>query len=55
VLATCSQDNDGRIVTQVDAALDCPDRTTYVLLDTTFTCVTKDPSVMGSPPPTEEG
>lgn len=52
VRSVCSEQNDGRIVTQVDAALDCPDGTTYVLLDNKFTCVTSDPSIMGSPPPT---
>lgn len=55
VLATCAEDNDGRIVTQVAAALDCPEATSYVLLDSMFTCVTTDPSVVGSPPPTEGG
>lgn len=46
----CSGPNDGRIVTKVSAALDCPAGTTYVLIHEEFLCVTTDPSVVGSKP-----
>ncbi|MGB3412997.1 MAG: J domain-containing protein [Microthrixaceae bacterium] len=46
----CSGPNDGRIVTKVSAALDCPAATTYVLIHQEFLCVTTDPSVVGSKP-----
>jgi hypothetical protein len=55
VRITCDADNDGRIVTEVPTALDCPAQTTYVLLDSKFTCVTTDPSVVGSTPTTIGG
>ncbi len=46
----CSGPNDGKIVTKVSAALDCPAATTYVLIHEEFLCVTTDPSVVGSKP-----
>jgi len=55
VRINCDADNDGRIVTEVATALDCPAQTTYVLLDSKFTCVTTDPSVIGSTPTTIGG
>lgn len=44
----CTAENDGRIVTRVNAALDCPKSTTYVLIHEEFLCVSTDPSVVGS-------
>jgi hypothetical protein len=44
---SCGADNDGRIVTIVAAALDCPSGTSYVILDNDVTCVTDDPSIVG--------
>ncbi|MHB1138141.1 MAG: J domain-containing protein [Microthrixaceae bacterium] len=43
---SCEVDNDGRIVTVVGAALDCPAGTSYVILDADVTCVTDDPSIV---------
>ncbi|CAN5677844.1 hypothetical protein BH10ACT3_BH10ACT3_06630 [soil metagenome] len=51
----CDSDNDGRIVTELPAALDCPAATSYVLVDNRFICVTTDPSVVGSTPTTLGG
>ncbi|HTO00650.1 MAG TPA: J domain-containing protein [Microthrixaceae bacterium] len=48
VRVPCSEENDGRVVTRVEAALDCPKSTTYVLVHEEFLCVTTDPSVVGS-------
>lgn len=55
VWVDCRIDNDGRVVTFVDAALDCPDRTTYVVLEGRFACVTKDPTLLSDVPPTTQG
>ncbi len=49
---SCGVENDGRIVTIVSAALDCPAGTSYVILDNDVTCVTDDPSIVGEPPTT---
>jgi len=46
---SCSSANDGHIVTQVELALDCPAKTSYVVVDEQFLCVSTDPSVVGSP------
>lgn len=35
----CSLPNDGRVVAEVDAALDCPEDTRYALVDTHFVCL----------------
>ena len=50
VAVPCNQRNDGRILTQVPAALDCPARTKYVLIGSDFYCVSSDPSVTASTP-----
>lgn len=50
ITVPCSERNDGRILTQVDAALDCPAKTSYVLLGSEFFCVSSDPSVTASTP-----
>jgi curved DNA-binding protein CbpA len=50
VRVNCGADNDGHIVTEVGAALDCPSQTSYVLVDNRFICISSDPSVVGSPP-----
>ena len=50
VAVPCSEPNDGRILTQVPAALDCPAKTRYVLLGSEFFCVSSDPSVTASTP-----
>ena len=46
---TCGSPNDGRIVTKVPVALECPAQTSYVVLEDEFFCVSTDPSVVGSP------
>jgi len=51
VQVSCSADNDGHIVTEVGAALDCPTKTNYVLIESRFICISNDPSVVGSTPP----
>ena len=45
---TCGSTNDGRIVTKVALALDCPPKTSYVVIKDDFFCVSTDPSVVGS-------
>jgi len=50
VAVPCTERNDGRILTQVPAALDCPEKTQYVMLGTDFYCVSSDPSVTASTP-----
>ena len=45
---TCGSANDGRIVTKVALALDCPSKTSYVVIEEDFFCVSTDPSVVGS-------
>lgn len=55
VRTQCTQANDGRIVTEVAQPLDCPDRTTYVVLGGTITCVTTDPSVQSNTSPSTGG
>lgn len=50
VAVPCDERNDGRILTQVPAALDCPARTKYVLIGSDFYCVSSDPSVTASTP-----
>ena len=50
VAVPCTEPNDGRILTQVSAALDCPKQTRYVLLGSDFFCVSTDPSVTASTP-----
>lgn len=48
VRVPCSSENDGKIVTKVNAALDCPPLTTYVVMHDQFYCVSNDPAVVGS-------
>lgn len=42
VPASCAGPNDGRMVTTVDAALDCPAGTRYVIVNGEFVCVDGD-------------
>jgi hypothetical protein len=35
----CSLPNDGRVLAEVDAALECPDGTRYALVETRFVCL----------------
>ena len=44
---SCLGDHDGRIVTVVGVARECPAGTSYVILDDEVTCVTDDPSIVG--------
>ena len=55
VLVSCSVSNDGRLITLVEQALDCPERTSYVVLDGRFACVTKDPTITSDGVPTTTG
>ncbi|MEI2699209.1 MAG: J domain-containing protein [Microthrixaceae bacterium] len=55
VLVSCAAPNDGRLITLVEQALDCPARTSYVVLDGRFACVTKDPTVTSDRVPTTTG
>ena len=52
VQVACTADNDGRIVTYVDQPLDCPERTSYVVIDSRVTCVTNDPTLRSNLPST---
>lgn len=52
VQVACDADNDGRIVTYVDQPLDCPERTSYVVIDSRVTCVTNDPTLRSNLPST---
>lgn len=45
VRTSCDSANQGRIMTMVDQPLDCPPKTSYVILDGDVVCVTTDPSV----------
>jgi curved DNA-binding protein CbpA len=55
VWVSCSVDNDGRVVTFVDAPLDCPAKTSYVVIGDRLACATKDPTIMSDLPSTTEG
>ncbi len=50
IAVPCNERNDGRLLTQVPAALDCPPKTKYVLIGSDFYCVSSDPSVTASTP-----
>jgi hypothetical protein len=52
VRTPCRDGHDGRIMTTVRQALDCPSKTTYVIVEEEFLCVSKDPSVVSSTPST---
>ena len=54
VWVSCQIDNDGRVVTFVDAPLDCPARTSYVVVSNRVACVTKDPTLLSDVPPTTQ-
>ena len=41
VLVSCSMPNDGEVIAQVDAALDCPAESRYVTVGTEFYCIPK--------------
>ncbi len=45
VRTSCESDNQGRIMTKVQQPLECPQKTSYVILDDEVVCVTTDPSV----------
>jgi hypothetical protein len=51
----CSGAHDGRIVTAVDRALECPPGTSYVVLDGSFLCVTTDEALRANVTPTGGG
>lgn len=55
VWVSCSADNDGRVVTFVEAPLDCPARTSYVVIGDRVACATKDPTLVSDLPSTTEG
>jgi hypothetical protein len=55
VPVSCDLPNDGRLVTFVQAPLDCPAKTSYVILDSRIGCATKDPAVLADQPPTTRG
>lgn len=48
----CTGRNDGRIVTYVAQPLDCPARTSYVVVDSRVVCVTTDPTLRSNLPST---
>jgi hypothetical protein len=54
VWVSCQVDNDGRVVTFVDAPLECPARTSYVVVNNRVACVTKDPTLLSDVPPTTQ-
>jgi hypothetical protein len=55
VWVSCQLDNDGRVVTFVDTPLDCPARTSYVVINDRVACATKDPTLLSDVPPTTTG
>jgi hypothetical protein len=52
VWVSCQTANDGRVVTFVDQPLDCPQKTSYVVLEGRVACATKDPTLLSDVPPT---
>jgi hypothetical protein len=55
VWVSCQLDNDGRVVTFVDTPLDCPAKTSYVVVNDQVACATKDPTLLSDVPPTTGG
>jgi hypothetical protein len=55
VWVSCQTANDGRVVTFVDRPLDCPARTSYVVLNDRIACATTDPTLLSDVPPTTQG
>lgn len=55
VWVSCLDANDGRVVTFVDTPLDCPARTSYVIIDDRVGCATTDPTLMSDLTPTTRG
>lgn len=55
VWVSCQAANDGRVVTFVDQPLDCPARTSYVVVDGRVACATTDPTLLADVPPTTTG
>jgi hypothetical protein len=54
VWVSCQTANDGRVVTFVQQPLDCPQKTSYVVLEGRFACATKDPTLLADVPPTTQ-
>lgn len=52
VPVSCQTPNDGRLVTFVRTPLECPAKTSYVVLDSRIGCATKDPTLLSDRPPT---
>ena len=55
VWVSCQDANDGRVVTFVDTPLDCPARTSYVIIDNRVGCATTDPTLLSDLTPTTRG
>ncbi len=56
VWVNCQMANDGRVVTYVQQPLDCPARTSYVIVGGRVACATTDPTLLSDlPPPTTQG
>jgi len=55
VWVSCEDANDGRVVTFVDTPLDCPARTSYVIIDNRVGCATTDPMLTSDLTPTTQG
>jgi hypothetical protein len=55
VWVSCDGPNDGRVVTYVQQPLDCPERTSYVVVDGRVACATKDPNLLSDLPTTTRG
>ena len=55
VWVSCQDANDGRVVTFVNTPLDCPARTSYVIIDNRVGCATTDPTLMSDLTPTTQG
>lgn len=54
VWVSCDTANDGRVVTFVRQPLDCPERTSYVVLNGRIACATTDPTLLADSPPTTQ-
>lgn len=50
VWVSCQGPNDGRVVTFVQQPLDCPARTSYVVIDGRIACATNDPTLRSDLP-----
>ena len=54
VWVSCDTANDGRVVTFVRQPLECPERTSYVVLGDRIACATTDPTLLADSPPTTQ-